>query len=111
MHELGYAHSVEAWHDEELVGGLYGLALGGVFFGESMFARVTDASKVCLATLVALLREQRMTVIDCQQETEHLASLGARPIARAQFVRLLSDLVTSSTTPSAFITGRVEETV
>jgi leucyl/phenylalanyl-tRNA--protein transferase len=111
MHELGYAHSVEAWRGGELVGGLYGLALGGVFFGESMFARVTDASKVCLATLVALLREQRIALIDCQQETEHLASLGARPIPRVEFVRLLSDLVTSSTTPSGFTTGRVEEAV
>jgi leucyl/phenylalanyl-tRNA--protein transferase len=111
MHELGYAHSVEAWRGGELVGGLYGLALGVVFFGESMFARVTDASKVCLATLVALLREQRIALIDCQQETEHLASLGARPIPRVEFVRLLSDLVTSSTTPSGFTTGRVEEAV
>ena len=76
-----------------------------------MFARVTDASKVCLATLVALLREQRIALIDCQQETEHLASLGARPIPRVEFVRLLSDLVTSSTTPSGFTTGRVEEAV
>jgi Leu/Phe-tRNA-protein transferase len=74
-------------------------------------ARCADASKVCLATLVALLRDQRMTMIDCQQETEHLASLGARPIARAEFVRLLSQLVTPSTTPSGFTTGRVEEAV
>jgi leucyl/phenylalanyl-tRNA--protein transferase len=111
MHELGHAHSVEAWRGGELVGGLYGLALGKVFFGESMFARVTDASKVCLATLVALLREQRIALIDCQQETDHLASLGARPIPRTEFVRLLSDLATSSTTPSGFSTRLIEETV
>ena len=110
MHELGYAHSVEAWRNGELVGGLYGLALGDVFFGESMFAHVTDASKVCLATLVGLLREQGMALIDCQQETEHLASLGARPIARKEFVRLLSRLVTSSARARVFGIGRIEET-
>jgi leucyl/phenylalanyl-tRNA--protein transferase len=109
MHDLGYAHSVEAWRDGELVGGLYGLALGKVFFGESMFARVTDASKVCLAALVALLRERGMVLIDCQQETGHLASLGARPIPRGEFVRLLSELVSSIATPAAFRPSRVAE--
>jgi leucyl/phenylalanyl-tRNA--protein transferase len=107
MHELGYAHSVEAWRDGELTGGLYGLALGRVFFGESMFARATDASKVCLATLVAMLQQRGMALIDCQQETEHLASLGARPIPRHEFVRLLSELVVSTAPPTAFTTGPV----
>src|SRR4029079_1249218 len=85
LHDLGYAHSIEAWRGDELVGGLYGLALGEVFFGESMFTRVTDASKVCLAALVALLQQFGTKMIDCQQETEHLASMGARPISRDRF--------------------------
>ena len=100
MHELGYAHSVEAWRDGELVGGLYGLALARVFFGESMFADATDASKVCLAELVATMRRLRMTLIDCQQETGHLASLGARPIPRAEFVGRLRDAIDSAAPPS-----------
>jgi leucyl/phenylalanyl-tRNA--protein transferase len=95
LHEQGYAHSVEAWRGDELVGGLYGIALGGVFFGESMFARVTDASKVCLAHLVAAMRQRGMTMIDCQQETEHLASLGARPIPRREFVLRLAQAIDS----------------
>src|SRR6185312_13736897 len=69
LHSLGYAHSLEAWRDGEMVGGLYGVALGEVFFGESMFTRVTDASKVCLAALVALLQHRGTALIDCQQET------------------------------------------
>lgn len=93
LHELGYAHSVESWRDDELVGGLYGVALGRVFFGESMFARATDASKTALAHLVRLLRTCDVPLIDCQMETEHLASLGARPIPRAQFVREITPLV------------------
>jgi leucyl/phenylalanyl-tRNA--protein transferase len=95
LHEQGYAHSVEAWRDGVLVGGLYGIALGGEFFGESMFARMTDASKVCLAHLVAAMRQRAMTMIDCQQETEHLASLGARPIPRREFVRRLAEAIGS----------------
>lgn len=93
LHELGYAHSVESWRDGELVGGLYGVALGRVFFGESMFARATDASKTALAHLVQLLGTYDVSLIDCQMETEHLASLGARPIPRAQFVREITPLV------------------
>jgi leucyl/phenylalanyl-tRNA--protein transferase len=93
LHEQGYAHCVEAWRGDELVGGLYGIALGDVFFGESMFARATDASKVCLAHLVAAMRQRAMTMIDCQQETEHLASLGARPIPRREFVRRLVEAI------------------
>jgi leucyl/phenylalanyl-tRNA--protein transferase len=95
LHEQGYAHSVEAWRGDDLVGGLYGIALGGVFFGESMFARATDASKVCLAHLVAAMRQRGMTMIDCQQETEHLASLGARPIPRREFVLRLAQAIDS----------------
>jgi hypothetical protein len=78
LHEQGHAHSVESWRDGELAGGLYGMALGKVFFGESMFARATDASKVALVRLVERLRARDYRVIDCQQATGHLASLGAR---------------------------------
>jgi leucyl/phenylalanyl-tRNA--protein transferase len=93
LHHLGLAHSVESWRDGELVGGLYGVALGRVFFGESMFARATDASKVALVKLVERLRAREFRVIDCQQATGHLASLGAREIPRSAFVRLLKDSI------------------
>jgi leucyl/phenylalanyl-tRNA--protein transferase len=93
LHELGYAHSVESWLEGELVGGLYGIALGRVFFGESMFTRATDASKVALVHLVRRLRASGCRVIDCQQATGHLASLGAREIPRRAFVELLKDSI------------------
>lgn len=93
LHELGHAHSVEAWRDGELVGGLYGVALGRMFYGESMFARATDASKVALAHLAAQLTRWQFGLIDCQMETAHLASLGARPIARSEFRDRLEVLV------------------
>ena len=96
LHRRGYAHSVEAWRDGALVGGLYGLALGRVFFGESMFALETDASKVALAALVGLLGRLGITMVDCQQETEHLASLGARAIARSEFAARLDTLINST---------------
>jgi leucyl/phenylalanyl-tRNA--protein transferase len=99
LHRRGYAHSVEAWREGRLVGGLYGVALGRVFFGESMFARETDASKVALARLVTLLREQGVPMIDCQQDTAHLASLGARPIPRAEFATVLKELIHSVAPP------------
>ena len=85
MHELGYAHSVECWRDDHLVGGLYGMALGKVFFGESMFSIDTDASKVALAHLVRFLRLKGYVMIDCQMKTAHLMSMGAREISRQQF--------------------------
>jgi leucyl/phenylalanyl-tRNA--protein transferase len=85
LHRLGHAHSVEAWIDGRLVGGLYGIAIGRVFFGESMFAHVTDASKIALAHLCRYLEQHGFVVIDCQMETQHLASLGARPIPRQTF--------------------------
>lgn len=99
LHRLGYAHSVEAWREGRLAGGLYGVALGRVFFGESMFARETDASKVALAHLVAALRERGVPIIDCQQETAHLASLGARPIPRRKFAAILAELIHSTAPP------------
>ena len=96
LHDRGCAHSVEAWAGRELVGGLYGVTIGRMFFGESMFARAPDASKLALVHLVDLLRANGMPLIDCQQETEHLARFGARPIPRAQFAREMSALVHSS---------------
>ena len=89
LHALGYAHSSEVWLDGELVGGAYGVCIGRMFYGESMFARVSDASKVALAYLVAFLRQNGVQMIDCQQETGHLASLGAAPIPRSRFLEHL----------------------
>jgi len=93
LHERGLAHSVESWRDGELVGGLYGVALGKVFFGESMFARAPDASKVALVKLVERLAADGYRVIDCQQATAHLASLGAREIPRKEFAQLVEDSI------------------
>ena len=93
LHARGLAHSVEAWREGRLVGGLYGVALGRVFFGESMFSRSPDASKVALVELVRRLREKGFRLIDCQQATAHLASLGAREIPRARFARLLQESI------------------
>ena len=89
LHELGWAHSFETWRDGELVGGLYGVAIGRVFFGESMFARVTDASKVALVRLAEHLRGRSFEIIDCQVASAHVASLGATSISRAAFLALL----------------------
>jgi len=86
LHRAGYAHSVEAWSGSELAGGLYGVALGRGFFGESMFHRETDASKVALAGLVSLLRRWRFSFIDCQLTSDHVLSLGAVEIARTRFL-------------------------
>ena len=87
------AHSFETWIDDELVGGLYGVCLGRMFYGESMFARRSDASKIALAALVCFCRANGIDLIDCQQRTSHLASLGAREIARSTFERLISPRV------------------
>src|SRR5438552_2090500 len=91
LHELDYAHSVEAWSEGKLAGGLYGVALGGAFFGESMFHRVTDASKVALVHLVARLRHGGYRVLDTQFLTPHLAQFGAIEISRARYHRLLGE--------------------
>ena len=93
LHRMGYAHSVESWRDGRLAGGLYGLAIGRMFFGESMFAREGDASKVALVQLAAIMRQRDMPLIDCQQETPHLARFGARPITRRRFADWLQRLV------------------
>jgi leucyl/phenylalanyl-tRNA--protein transferase len=89
LNELGFAHSVEVWKDKELVGGLYGIALGKVFFGESMFAKVSNASKFGFISLVRKLKELNFEIIDCQQRTKHLGSLGGRSIKRADFLAIL----------------------
>jgi leucyl/phenylalanyl-tRNA--protein transferase len=93
LHHAGHAHSFETWQGARLVGGLYGVAIGRVFFGESMFSRVTDASKVALVRLVEMLRARGFPMIDCQQRTPLLASLGARAIPRSRFLRRLAALV------------------
>ena len=93
LHQLGIAHSIETWRDGELVGGLYGLAIGRMFYGESMFSRATDASKIALAHLVQQLERWDFEMIDCQMNTAHLASLGAREIPRAEFIQRLGKLV------------------
>ncbi len=92
LHAKGYAHSIEAWSDDTLAGGLYGVALGNVFFGESMFSRVSDASKIALVHLCGLLQRQGVTVIDCQVASDHLFTLGAREIPRTEFMRHLEGI-------------------
>ncbi|MDC7827353.1 leucyl/phenylalanyl-tRNA--protein transferase [Aquipseudomonas alcaligenes] len=89
LHQRGLAHSVEVWDGEQLVGGLYGLTMGQLFFGESMFSRADNASKIGFATLVSKLREWGFALIDCQMPTRHLHSFGARPITRAEFAHYL----------------------
>jgi leucyl/phenylalanyl-tRNA--protein transferase len=96
LHALGYAHSVETWIDERLAGGLYGIAIGKMFYGESMFARITDASKIAFAHLVRFLDERGFGLIDCQMRTAHLASLGAREIPRDDFIRRVRNLTVLS---------------
>lgn len=91
LHQQGHAHSVEAWQDGELVGGLYGVAIGKVFFGESMFTRRTDASKVAFVHLVQQLKKWGYALIDCQVHSGHLASLGATNIPRSKFISLLNE--------------------
>lgn len=90
LHALGFAHSVETWHADRLVGGLYGVCLGHVFFGESMFSVETDASKVALVRLIAEARTRGIELIDCQVPNPHLQSLGSRAIAREDFLHLLA---------------------
>lgn len=89
-HHAGVAHSIETWMDGQLVGGVYGVNLGGFFFGESMFSRASDASKLALAYLVRFLTARGIHHIDCQQQTGHLASLGAQPMSRASFLNILA---------------------
>lgn len=99
LHRLGYAHSVETWIDGRLAGGIYGIALGRVFYGESMFSCVPDASKIALAHLCAYLKRREFGIIDCQMETTHLISLGARLIPRRDFVAALDVLTLADEPP------------
>jgi leucyl/phenylalanyl-tRNA--protein transferase len=100
LHQIGIAHSVETWCDGELAGGLYGIALGRAFFGESMFSRRSNASKIALAHLCQHLQAQGFGIIDCQMETAHLQSLGARPLPRAEFLDHITRLVADATAPA-----------
>ncbi len=100
LHELGHAHSVETWADGKLVGGLYGVALGGVFFGESMFSRASDASKVALVRLVRQLQARNYHFIDCQLPSSHLQSLGSRSISRETFLGWLEDALACTHIPA-----------
>jgi leucyl/phenylalanyl-tRNA--protein transferase len=102
LHELGWAHSFETWHDGRLAGGLYGVALGRAFFGESMFTRVTDASKVALVHAVAFLVTQGIELIDCQVASAHTASLGAVDVPRAQFLERIATLCRPPWSPRAW---------
>jgi leucyl/phenylalanyl-tRNA--protein transferase len=103
LHQEGYAHSFETWLGGELVGGLYGVALGRMFYGESMFSRATDASKVALVALVQHLRHKGFPLIDCQMHTPLLESLGAREIPRREFLRALASLVNYPEPPSKWM--------
>ena len=105
LHSTGHAHSIEVWADGELVGGLYGVKLGRAFFGESMFSRRTDASKVALAWLVARLKAGGYTLLDCQFMTAHLASLGAVSISRRAYVSLLSGALGGAGAGAAGVSG------
>jgi leucyl/phenylalanyl-tRNA--protein transferase len=106
LHTHGYAHCVETWRSDTLIGGLYGVAIGHAFFGESMFSRVTDASKLALVHLVRQLARWEFGLIDCQMRTAHLARLGAREIARAEFSRQLQQLVNYALEPGVWIFDR-----
>jgi leucyl/phenylalanyl-tRNA--protein transferase len=93
LHRYGYAHSIEAWQENELVGGLYGVALGHAFFGESMFSRVSHASKVAFVTFVEILKELKFDLVDCQVKTDHLIRFGAREIPRKKFLEQLEKAI------------------
>lgn len=104
LSSAGYAHSIETWSGDQLVGGLYGIALGKVFFGESMFSRASNASKVALWGLAQWLKRQKFELIDCQISNDHLLSLGAREIPRQDFIAALQD-VDIQTSPANFASG------
>ena len=106
LHERGIAHSIETWIEGELAGGLYGVALGRMFYGESMFTRVADASKIALVHLARQLARWQFGMIDCQMHTAHLASLGAREIPRAGFMRNLRELVNYPDVPGPWTLDR-----
>jgi leucyl/phenylalanyl-tRNA--protein transferase len=114
LHEVGYAHSIEAWEGDNLVGGLYGVTMGSAFFGESMFARRPDASKLCLVDLVARLQYSEFTLLDTQFVNDHLARFGAMEIPRAQYRLLLEEALQQRATfyseplPSSVLTSFIQ---
>ena len=103
LHTAGFAHSVETWHEGKLVGGLYGVSIGGAFFGESMFSLASDASKAALAYLAAALRAWGIGLIDCQITTEHLLSMGAREMPRPEFLERLAQALRAETRTGAWL--------
>lgn len=107
LHRQGHAHSVETWIGGRLAGGLYGVAIGGAFYGESMFAHARDTSKIALAHLCAHLSRRGFGIIDCQMETSHLASLGARPIPRREFLARLDALCPAGEPPALWPTDAI----
>ena len=111
LHQLGYAHSAETWIEGELAGGLYGVAIGRMFYGESMFTRVRDASKMAMVHLVRRLQRQGFGMVDCQMHTAHLASLGARAIPRSEFSLRLQELVDYAATPGKWNVSDAENDV
>ena len=108
LHELGWAHSVETYAEGDLIGGLYGLAIGRMFYGESMFSRRSDASKIAFAHLVRFLLAEQFGMIDCQMRTQHLASLGGREIPRAAFLDRLRQLTASGSARSIWTTAQLD---
>jgi leucyl/phenylalanyl-tRNA--protein transferase len=108
LHRLGYAHSVETWIEGELAGGLYGIAIGRAFYGESMFSDARDASKIALAHLCAYLKLRGFGIIDCQMETRHLASLGAHTIPRRDFAVRLDDLCANDDAPGPWQAAAID---
>ena len=109
LHHLGYAHSVEAWRGDELVGGLYGVSLGAAFFGESMFARAKDASKIAFVTLVRDMAARGITLVDCQVHTEHLARFGAVEWPRKRYLRTLATAVRQPTRKGRWRLGYADQ--
>jgi leucyl/phenylalanyl-tRNA--protein transferase len=111
LHQLGFAHSVETWSGDELAGGLYGVSLGAAFFGESMFHRRSDASKVALVTLVRQLAQWSFRFVDCQVHTTHLRSLGAEDWPRESFLRALAEAIARPTRRGSWAAVRAPQLV
>jgi len=109
LHRLGYAHSVETWYQGQLAGGLYGLSMGGAFFGESMFSRKSDASKVALVALSRLLQAHGFDFIDCQVTTDHLCQMGAKEIPRQHFLDILHRSIRHKTDPGIWRQNAIPE--
>lgn len=105
LHKLGYAHSIETWREDRLVGGLYGICLGGIFFGESMFSFETDASKIALTALARHLKQHRFDLVDCQVTTNHLLSMGATEITRNTYLDIIQRSIKRKDIPNVWTPG------